>query len=74
MSELKRSDTPHTAIVKISISVHKQLKDGSIDPTPVSTSDLNKCGIAPFADLRIDGFDKVSCIKNTLKRLEKLNG
>ena len=59
MSELKRSDTPHTAIVKISISVHKQLKDGSIDPTPVSTSDLNKCGIAPFADLRIDGFDKV---------------
>ena len=74
MSELKRADAPHTAVVKISISVHKQLKDGSIDPSAVPMSELNKHGIAPFADLIIDGFDKASCIKNTLKKLEKLNG
>ena len=74
MSELTRSDVPHSAVVRIQIKVHQQLKDGSLNPRYLSTDELNKLGIAPYAEMRIDGFDKNSCVKNVLNKLEKLNG
>ena len=74
MSELNRSDIPHSAVIKIQIKVHQQLKDGSLNPKYLSVDELNKLGIAPCAEMRVDGFDKNSCIKNVLKKLEKLNG
>jgi|TARA_R110002020_G_scaffold258231_1_gene471952 hypothetical protein len=74
MSDLSRSEIPHSAIVKVSIKVHKQLKDGSLEPSYLPVEELNRLGIAPFAEMRIDGFDKNSCVKNVLDKLEKLNG
>ena len=74
MSELTRSDVPHSAVVRIQIIVHQQLKDGSLSPKNLSVDELNKLGIAPCAEMRIEGFDKISCVKNVLDKLEKLNG
>ena len=36
MSETNRADIPHAAIINFTIAVHKVLKDGSLDPIPVS--------------------------------------
>jgi len=69
-----RADAPHTAVIKIQIRVHKTFKDGSLDPNPIKTDELNKYGIGPFADMKIEGFDKTDCIKKVKERLEKLNG
>jgi hypothetical protein len=74
MSELVRADVPYSAIIKVSIKVHKQLKDGSLEPKYLSAEELNRLGIAPCAEMRIDGFDKNSCVKNIKDKLEKLNG
>ena len=74
MSETNRSDIPHTAVINFTIVVHKVLKDGSLDPIPVSVEELNKYGIAPKASIKIDGVDRASCIDNIKKRLEKFNG
>ena len=74
MSELTRSDVPHSAVIRVQIKVHQQLKDGSLNPRYLSADELNKLGIAPYAEMRIDGFDKNSCVKNVLNKLEKLNG
>ena len=74
MSETNRADIPHTAVINFTIVVHKVLKDGSLDPIPVSMEELNKYGIAPKASIKIDGVDRASCIDNTKKRLEKFNG
>ena len=74
MSELVRTDVPHSAIIKVSIKVHKQLKDGSLEPKYLSAEELNRLGIAPCAEMRVDGFDKNSCVNNIKNKLEKLNG
>tara|TARA_R110000744_G_scaffold3161_1_gene12255 strand:+ start:1140 stop:1364 length:225 start_codon:yes stop_codon:yes gene_type:complete len=74
MSELSRANVPHGAIIKVSIKVHQQLKDGSLDPRHLSVEELNHFGIAPCAEMRIDGFDRNSCVKNIKDKLEKLNG
>lgn len=74
MSETDRADIPHMAIINFTIVVHKVLKDGSLDPIPVSTQELNKYQIAPKASIKIDGVDRASCIDNIKKRLEKFNG
>ena len=74
MSELTRSDVPHSAVVRIQIKFHQQLKDVSLSPTHLSVDELNKLGIAPCAEMKIDGFNQDSCIKNVLDKLEKLNG
>jgi hypothetical protein len=74
MSETNRADIPHAAIINFTITVHKVLKDGSLDPIPVSTQELNKYEIAPKASIKIDGVDRASCIDNIKKRLEKFNG
>ena len=74
MSETNRADIPHTAVINFTIAVHKVLKDGSLDPIPISTQELNKYEIAPKASIKIDGVDRASCINNIKKRLEKFNG
>ena len=74
MSETNRADIPHTAVINFTIAVHKVLKDGSLDPIPVSVEELNRYGIAPHADIKIDGLDRASCMNNIKKRLEKFNG
>ena len=50
MSELTRSDVPHSAVIRVQIKVHQQLKDGSLNPRYLSTDELNKLGIAPYAN------------------------
>jgi len=74
MSNLKRADTPHTAVINIQIKIHKTFKDGSLDPIPMTSKELNKYGIGPCASMKIEGFDKISCIKKIKEKLEKLNG
>tara|TARA_R110002167_G_C12447461_1_gene631428 strand:+ start:213 stop:437 length:225 start_codon:yes stop_codon:yes gene_type:complete len=74
MSETNRADIPHTAVINFTIAVHKVLKDGSLDPIPVSTDELNKYAIAPNASIKVDGVDRASCIDNIKKKLEKFNG
>tara|TARA_R110000824_G_scaffold373162_1_gene563425 strand:- start:280 stop:504 length:225 start_codon:yes stop_codon:yes gene_type:complete len=74
MSETNRADIPHAAVINFTIAVHKILKDGSLDPTPVSTEELNRYGIGPHADIKIDGIDRAACIDKIKKKLEKLNG
>jgi|TARA_A100001391_G_C5066764_1_gene277366 hypothetical protein len=74
MSDLTRSEVPHSAVIRIQIKIHQQLKDGSLSPKYLSVDELNKLGIAPCAEMKIDGFDRNSCVKNVLDKLEKLNG
>ena len=82
MSDLTRSEVPHSAVIRIQIKIHQQLKDGSLSPKYLSVDglgdvykrQLNKLGIAPCAEMKIDGFDRNSCVKNVLDKLEKLNG
>ena len=56
------------------IKVHKVLREGGLDPVPVSDEELRKYGIDKFAAISIEGFDKADCIKKVKQKLEALNG
>jgi len=74
MNKPNRVDVPHTAVINVQIKVHKTLKDGSLDPIPLTSKELNRYGIGPCASMKIEGFDMISCIKKTKEKLEGLNG
>ena len=46
MDKVDRSDQPHCAIINFSIAVHPVLKDGSLDPKPLTAEQLSSLGIA----------------------------
>ena len=56
MSDLTRSEVPHSAVIRIQIKIHQQLKDGSLSPKYLSVDELNKLGIAPCAEIDNNGF------------------
>jgi len=74
MNKPNRTDVPHTAVINVQIKVHKTFKDGSLDPIPMTNKELNRYGIGTCASMKIEGFDKISCIKKIKEKLEKLNG
>lgn len=70
----ERYQYPHTAVLKFQIKVHKVLREGGLDPVPVSDEELRKYGIDKFAVMSVSGFDKADCIKQVKQKLEALNG
>ena len=74
MDKVDRSDQPHCAIINFSISVHPVLKDGSLDPKPLTSEQLSSLGIGSRAVVKVDGANKNLCIKNLTNKLEKFNG
>ena len=74
MSERKKVNTsPHVAIIKFSVFIHKMLPDGSIEPQVVDCSELFKDSeMTNKAQMYVQGFDKWDCVQKVKETLEKL--
>jgi hypothetical protein len=64
---------PHTAIIKMEISVYPVLETGELHPGSLSEEDLSKFGITNKAVMRVDGFDRFDCVKNIISLFQDIS-
>lgn len=71
--KIPRKDWPHHATITMKIDIRKMNDDGTLDPSIMGNSLLEKYGISNKAQICISGPTEAECIRNLIKMLEKLH-